>query len=282
MSPTLSGSRASDRPQSSPTARRRRNSRSNEFARCAVGSSSSLHRNSRQRPLTWAVSGRMTSIHWAQLRRSTSVAQPYSWRAPSPNPLALVPRKIGCKEPVDHGDAPSAVKCSGRSERGSRASRVASTDRTGRCSVTLETPDGSGRRLWATPTQMCTDDLASHFAIGPGTLENPRLSRPDVMAGLYSHNAMIGNAIGLPDAARQHETTATREREHRLRLLLVMAQGPAGALAEAWRSYAHIEDARASGAAALRNPHVLHVAIVEDGWGHVGSANPLGFVEWVG
>jgi len=54
----------------------------------------------------------------------------------------------------------------------------------------------------------------------------------------------------------------------------MMAQGSAGAVPEAWRSYARIDDARASASEALRNPHVLRVAIVEDN-------NPLRFVEWV-
>lgn len=62
---------------------------------------------------------------------------------------------------------------------------------------------------------------------------------------------------------------------HRLRLLIVMAQGLPGAFPDAWRSYAQIEDARASALETLRNPQVLRVAIVEDN-------NPLRFVEWVG
>jgi hypothetical protein len=101
------------------------------------------------------------------------------------------------------------------------------------------------------------------------------------MPGLYPHKAMIGNAIGLHDVAEQHGTTATRKPDQPLRLLIEMAQGPAGALPEAWRSYAQIEDARASARAALRNPRVLRVAIVEDASGLVGSANPLRLVEWV-
>jgi hypothetical protein len=90
---------------------------------------------------------------------------------------------------------------------------------------------------------------------------------------------MIGNGIRRPDAAERYGTRATREPDHRLRLLIVMAQGLAGALPEAWRSYAQIEDARASASEALRNPQVLRVAIVED---ESGSTNPLRFVEWVG
>jgi hypothetical protein len=61
-----------------------------------------------------------------------------------------------------------------------------------------------------------------------------------------------------------------------------MAQGPAGALPQAWRSYVRIEDARASASEALRNSQVLRVGIVEDGSGLAGSANPLRLVEWVG
>ena len=90
---------------------------------------------------------------------------------------------------------------------------------------------------------------------------------------------MTGNAIVLRQAAETRETSPTREPDHRLRLLIVMAQGLPGALPEAWRSYAKIEDARASAFAALSNPQVLRVAIVEDG---SGSANPLRFVEYVG
>jgi hypothetical protein len=119
-----------------------------------------------------------------------------------------------------------------------------------------------------------------------------RLSHRDVMPGLYQHKrraetlkernemfkeakAMISNGIRSPDAAEPSGTRVTRERDHRLRLLLVMAQGSAGAVPEAWRSYARIEDARASALRALRNPQVLRVAIVEDN-------NPLRLVEWVG
>ena len=89
---------------------------------------------------------------------------------------------------------------------------------------------------------------------------------------------MTGTAIGSPDAAETYETRATTEPDHRLRLLIVVAQGLPGALPEAWRSYAKIEDARASAVEALRNPKVLRVAIVEDG---SGSATPLRFVECV-
>jgi hypothetical protein len=92
---------------------------------------------------------------------------------------------------------------------------------------------------------------------------------------------MTRNAIGLPDTAEPYGTTATREPEHRLRLLIVMAQGRPGELPEAWRSYAQIEDARASALEALCHPQVLRVAIVEDGSRSFGSVNPLRFVEWV-
>jgi hypothetical protein len=91
---------------------------------------------------------------------------------------------------------------------------------------------------------------------------------------------MISNGIQSTDAAEPHATTATTQSHHRLRLLIVMAQGRAGALPEAWRSYAQVEDARAGALEALRNPQVLSVAIVEDGSALIGPANPLRFVEW--
>jgi hypothetical protein len=93
-------------------------------------------------------------------------------------------------------------------------------------------------------------------------------------------NAMIRKDTPNPEIAAPFGT-AVRERNHRFRLLIVMAQGRPGALPEAWRSYARIDDARAGATRALQTPHVLHVAIVEDGSGLVGSVNPLGFVEWV-
>jgi hypothetical protein len=93
---------------------------------------------------------------------------------------------------------------------------------------------------------------------------------------------MISNGVRMPDAAEPDGKNATRQSHHRLRLLIVMAQGVAGALPEAWRSYGQIDEARVSAFEALRNPQVLRVAIVEDGSGFVGSANPLRFVEWVG
>jgi hypothetical protein len=92
---------------------------------------------------------------------------------------------------------------------------------------------------------------------------------------------MTGNAV-MPPNDGQHVATLTREPEHRLRLLIVMAQGPASAVPDAWRSYAQIEDARASALAALRNSQVSRVAIVEDGSGLHGAANPLHLIEWVG
>ena len=61
---------------------------------------------------------------------------------------------------------------------------------------------------------------------------------------------------------------------HRLRIIAVMAQGTPGLLPEAWRSYVNLDEARIGAAAALRDTHVLGVAIVEDG-------NPLQFVEWI-
>jgi hypothetical protein len=92
---------------------------------------------------------------------------------------------------------------------------------------------------------------------------------------LKEAKAMIGNVIRSPDPAEPSGMRATRERDRRLRLLLVMAQEPAGAVPEAWPSYARIEDARASALRALRDPQVLRVAILEDN-------NPLRLVEWVG
>ncbi len=86
---------------------------------------------------------------------------------------------------------------------------------------------------------------------------------------------MTGNCIRSPDAAERSGMDATRETDQRFRLLLVMAQGPAGAAPEAWRSYAQLEAARASALGALRHPQVQRVAIVEDD-------NPLRLVEWVG
>ena len=85
--------------------------------------------------------------------------------------------------------------------------------------------------------------------------------------------ARTGNGLRSRDAAKPSCTRATREPEHGLRLLILMAEGSAGALPEAWRSYPQIEHARASALEALRNPTVLRVAIVED--------NPLRLVEWI-
>jgi hypothetical protein len=86
---------------------------------------------------------------------------------------------------------------------------------------------------------------------------------------------VIGKGIESRDAAEPWRTRATTGAGHRLRLLILMSQGLAGELPEAWRSYAQIEDARASALEALRNPRVLRVAIVEDNI-------PLRLVEWVG
>jgi hypothetical protein len=102
-----------------------------------------------------------------------------------------------------------------------------------------------------------------------------------VSAAFREATAVIGNGIRLPQPAEAYGTRSTREPHHRLRLLIVMAQGSPSALPEAWRSYAEIEDARASALAALRTPRVLRVAIVDDGAG-LGSVNPLRLVEWVG
>ena len=93
---------------------------------------------------------------------------------------------------------------------------------------------------------------------------------------------MMAGGMRLPDAAEPEETRTATEADHRLRLLIVMAQGPAGTLPQAWRSYTRIEAARASALEALQNPLVLHVAIVEDGPGLIGSAHPLRLIEWVG
>jgi hypothetical protein len=60
-----------------------------------------------------------------------------------------------------------------------------------------------------------------------------------------------------------------------------MAEGRPGALAEAWRSFARIEDARLSALQALQNPQALRVAILEDASGLIGSVNRLHLVEWV-
>jgi hypothetical protein len=86
---------------------------------------------------------------------------------------------------------------------------------------------------------------------------------------------MTGQSIESPDVGGRSATRATRASGHRLRLLILMAQGTAGALPEAWQSYGEIEDARASALETLRNPHVVRVGIVEDNI-------PLRLVEWVG
>jgi hypothetical protein len=101
------------------------------------------------------------------------------------------------------------------------------------------------------------------------------------MAGLCSQQAMIEHAIRSLDHAGTRGEPATPDPEHRLRLLIVVAHGSPGAFAEAWRSYAQIEDARAGAAAALRNPQVLRVAIVEDGSDTV-AVTPLRLVQWIG
>jgi len=92
---------------------------------------------------------------------------------------------------------------------------------------------------------------------------------------------MSGDAVRLREAAETSETSAMGEPNHRLRLLIVTAHGAAGSIPEAWRSYARIDDARASALDALRDPQVARVAIIEDGSGLGGSVNPLRFVGWV-
>ena len=69
-------------------------------------------------------------------------------------------------------------------------------------------------------------------------------------------------------------STGVRRALHRLRILVVMSQGVPGMLAEAWQTYANLDDARLGARRARRDPRVLAVAIVEDG-------NPLTFVEWM-
>jgi hypothetical protein len=66
-----------------------------------------------------------------------------------------------------------------------------------------------------------------------------------------------------------------REPDHRFRILAVMAQGTPGVLAEAWRSYVTLDEARLGARAARRDPRVLKVAIVDD-YNH-----PLQLVEWI-
>lgn len=101
-------------------------------------------------------------------------------------------------------------------------------------------------------------------------------------AGIFNKAEAMITGIRLREAVDHCGTKTTTRPYHRLRLLIVMAEGHAGTLPEAWRSYGQIEEARASATAALRNSQVLRVAIVEDGSRLIGSANPLGFVEWVG
>lgn len=44
---------------------------------------------------------------------------------------------------------------------------------------------------------------------------------------------MIGNGVALTDDVESYGTKVTRGPDHKFRLLLLMAQGPAGALPEA-------------------------------------------------
>ena len=93
---------------------------------------------------------------------------------------------------------------------------------------------------------------------------------------------VVHDHVQLPEDVEPFATQAIREPDRRLRLLILMTQGGPGALPEAWRSYAHIEDARANASVALRDPRILRVAIIEDGSRLGGSVNPLRLVEWVG
>jgi hypothetical protein len=61
---------------------------------------------------------------------------------------------------------------------------------------------------------------------------------------------------------------------YRFRLLAIMVQGTAGALAQAWRSYLNVEEARRAARELIGDQRVSAVAIVED-------RPPLRFVEWV-
>ena len=61
---------------------------------------------------------------------------------------------------------------------------------------------------------------------------------------------------------------------HLCRLLAAMAQGAAGALPDAWRSYRNVDEARLAARDLMRDQRVLRVAMVED-------RPPLQFIEWV-
>ena len=58
------------------------------------------------------------------------------------------------------------------------------------------------------------------------------------------------------------------------RLVITVKRGSASSYPAAWSRYASIEDARAAGAAVVREERVQQVMIVED----VGSGS---FVEWL-
>jgi hypothetical protein len=58
------------------------------------------------------------------------------------------------------------------------------------------------------------------------------------------------------------------------KLVVTVKRGSASSYPEAWRQYASIEDARAAGAAVLREERVQRVMIVRD----IDSGS---FVEWV-
>ena len=80
-------------------------------------------------------------------------------------------------------------------------------------------------------------------------------------------------AAGTSEAGRS-VVIAREDACHRFRLLAIMVQGTSGALAEAWRSYRNVAEARLAAREMMRNRRVLRVAIVED-------HPPLQFIEWV-
>jgi hypothetical protein len=92
------------------------------------------------------------------------------------------------------------------------------------------------------------------------------IMKPDEMREL--------RAAGTSKAGRS-TVTARKAASHRFRLLAAMAQGAAGALPEAWRSYRNVDEARLAARDMVRDGRVLRVAIVED-------RPPLQLIEWVG
>ena len=81
----------------------------------------------------------------------------------------------------------------------------------------------------------------------------------------------------LPEATPEAAGSAVITYEtgsYRFRLLAMMVQGTAGALAQAWRSYLNVEEARRAARELIGDPRVSAIAIVED-------RPPLRFVEWV-